>query len=351
MVRSLRGRGHEVPFLTPRRQYPELLYPGRAGGQDPDACPRLENSRPLLDPLNPLAWPGGRRAALAEQADAWVIPYWTWAWSGWLRFLLRGSRPPAIGVVHNPTDHDSGPTRRLAARIVLGRCQALFTHATALARLVSETYPQVAVASYPLPTTSVEELPDPVAARRALELPSSGRVAVFLGLIRPYKGVDLLLDAAASLPESSDWYVVVAGEPWGALGEQLRARAAEPPLKDRVRLELEWIADERMHSLLAAADLLVLPYRSGSQSAIAPLALGHGVPVLATDVGGLPEVVLDGINGRVVAPGSVAALASALAELDATRLAELAAGARANSRRLSWGEYAEELEALIESVV
>jgi glycosyltransferase involved in cell wall biosynthesis len=351
VVRALSRRGHDVEFLTPRRQYPDWLYPGRAGGQDPEACPRLENSRPVLDPLNPFGWPEGRRVAIEARADAWVVPYWTWAWAGWWRFLLRGARPPAVGIVHNPADHDAGPIRRAAARFVLGRCQALFTHAAALANLVSETFPRVAVASYPLPATSTEKLPDRGAARRSLELPPERRVALFLGLIRPYKGVDLLLDAAASLPEGSDWFVVVAGEPWGALGDRLQARASEAALAERVRLELGWVADDRMRALLAAADLVVLPYRSGSQSAVAPLALGHGIPVLATAVGGLPEVVLDGVNGRLVAPGSATELASALEELDTGRLDELAAGARANASRLSWDAYAGELEALIESIL
>jgi glycosyltransferase involved in cell wall biosynthesis len=351
MVRVLRGRGHEVVFMTPRRQYPEWLYPGAAGGRDPNACPRLEDSRPVVDPLNPLTWPDGRRAASRERADAWVIPYWTWVWAGWWRFLLGSPRPPAVAVVHNPVDHDAGPAQRAAARLVLGRCQGLFTHARALAAHLSEAFPAVSVASYPLPATSAVELPNRTDARRSLGLATEGRVAVFMGLIRPYKGVDVLLDAVAALPADSDWFVVVAGEPWGALGDQLRARAGEPDLVDRVRLELDWVNEDRMRILLAAADVVVLPYRSGSQSAIAPQVLGHGVPVLATAVGGLPEVVLDGVNGRLVAPGSVAELASALIELDETTLAELAAGARATTSRLTWDGYAAELEGLIESVI
>jgi glycosyltransferase involved in cell wall biosynthesis len=351
MVRSLRERGHDVAFLAPRRQYPEWLYPGAGGGQDPDACPRLADTRAILDPLNPLAWPAGRRAAVEADADAWIIPYWTWAWAGWWSFLLRGARPPTVAVVHNPADHDAGPIHRAAARVVLGRCQALFTHAASLARLISETFPLVDVASYPLSATPSGDLPDSAAARRTLGLPPGGRVAVFLGLIRPYKGVDLLLDAVASLSDQSDWFVVVAGEPWGALGDQLRAQVDDRSLAKRVKLELGWLSDDQMRALQAAADLVVLPYRSGSQSAIAPMVLSHGVPVLATAVGGLSEVVLDGVNGRLVAPGSVRELASALEELDAKRLSELAAGARANAARLSWGDYAAELEALIECVL
>ena len=106
-----------------------------------------------------------------------------------------------------------------------------------------------------------------------------------------------------------------------------------------------------MPLLLAAADLVVLPYRSGSQSAVAPLALAAGLPVLSTRVGGLPEIVHDGVNGVLVEPGSVDELARAFTELDSDKLDELAAGARQARSRLTWDGYAAALESLLSQVV
>ncbi len=312
MVGGLRERGHEVLFLTPRRQYPAWLYPGAGGGEDCQACPRIEGARPVLDPLNPMAWSRGRRAAREAGADAWVVPYWTWAWAAWWRYLLAETRPPAVAVVHNPVDHDAGRLQRVAAASVLSRTEGLFTHAGALAEILSGRFPDHPVASHPLPATSRMELPDRAEARRILGVPENRRLAVFVGLIRPYKGVDVLLEAFAGLNEQSDWYLLVAGEAWGGLGESLARRASAPDLEDRVRTEFRWVEEARLAALFSAADLVVLPYRDGSQSAMAPLALAHGVPVLTTRVGGLSEVVRDGVNGIVVAPGSAEALTSAL---------------------------------------
>jgi glycosyltransferase involved in cell wall biosynthesis len=118
-------------------------------------------------------------------------------------------------------------------------------------------------------------------------------------------------------------------------------------ISDRVRLELGWVPETEVPRLLAAADLVVLPYLSGSQSAVAPLALGVGVPVLSTAVGGLPEVVRHGVDGWLVAPGSVEELTRALEELDRPRLAALADGARQGRGRLSWDGYVEALEKLL----
>ena len=349
LVRSLIRRGHNVTFLTPLRQYPRRLYPG-GDDRDPEACPEVEGARALLDPFAPPSWPGVRAQIRALAGDAWIFPYWTWAWAPWWRFLLAGGssrRCPAVAVVHNPIDHDAGVLQRLAARLVLRRCEGLFTHAASLAEGLRNAYRDGSVGSFPLPPPAPFTLPGRLAARRSLGLPEGGLVALFLGLIRPYKGVDVLLDAAARLGESSPWRFLVAGEPWGALGGELEHRVEELDLSERVRLDLGWVPEDRVPTYLAAADLVVLPYRAGSQSAVASMALAHGMPVLSTRVGGLPELVKDGVNGVLVPPGNPEALAAALVGLDDSRLAALAAGARAAAGKLTWDGYAAALEDLL----
>jgi D-inositol-3-phosphate glycosyltransferase len=115
-------------------------------------------------------------------------------------------------------------------------------------------------------------------------------------------------------------------------------------------LDLGWVPERRVAQLVSAADVVVLPYRRGSQSAVAPMALAHGVPVLSTAVGGVPEVVLHGHNGLVVRPGDPSAIASALESLSRERLADLAGGARRSATELSWSGYAIALEALLTEV-
>jgi glycosyltransferase involved in cell wall biosynthesis len=204
---------------------------------------------------------------------------------------------------------------RWAARQVLGRCDALFTHAELLAGGLRRLDPDRPIAWHAIPPSPVGELPDREPARGGLGIGPERRVALFLGLIRPYKGV------------------------------------SELGLADRVRLELRWIPEPELPTLLAAADVVVLPYRAGSQSAVAPLALGAGVPVVASGVGGVPEVVEHEENGLIVDPGSVASLVAAFRSLDDVRLARLAEGARRWSRSVTWDSYAEALERLIERVI
>lgn len=377
LVRALEERGRQVQFLTPVRQYPRRLYPG-GDERDPEACPSIAGAQAVFAPLEPWTWGRARRRALDFDADVWIFPYWTWAWAPLWRFLLRGpsgdvrgmlpgtvrvsggasrsrttdrprtSRPPAIAVVHNVHDHGAGAIRRWVARRVLARCRGFLTHAEVLKAALEEEYPGAPVMAYPLPAVPAERpAPQRDAARRGMDVGPEERLALFLGLIRPYKGVDVLLDAFARLPKTSTWRLVVAGEPWGGLEQVLSAQVEALHLGDRVRLSFGWVPEAEVDQLLSAADVLVLPYRSGTQSAVAPMALNRGLPVLSTDVGGLGEVVEHGVSGLLVEPNSPQALARALVTLEGGSLAGLAAGAAAASGRWTWAGYAEALEGVI----
>ncbi len=353
MVEALRGRGHAVGFLTPARQYPRLLYPG-GDVRDPEACAPVGGARAVFAPFEPWTWPGMRKAAREFGADAWILPFWTWVWAPMWRFLLATKgRPPTIGVVHNLSDHDAGVVRRRVADGVVKRFDGLMTHARVLGEELERRFPGLPVASYVLPPSSVVSavFPDRDRARRALGIGEDQRLAVFLGLIRPYKGVDVLLEAFGLLGGDSPWRLVVVGEAWSGLEKGLEATARSLELGDRVRFRFGWAPEPEVDRLLAAADVVVLPYRRGSQSAVAPMALSRGVPVVASNVGGLGEIVENGVSGVLVPPGSAEALARVFGELDEGRLLSLRGGASSAIGRWTWEGYAEVLETLVERVV
>jgi glycosyltransferase involved in cell wall biosynthesis len=349
LARTLVARGHELVYLTPVRQYLPWLYPGGTD-RDPEACERLDCAVACLDPMWPPTWRRERRRALAADADAWLLPYWTLAWAPWWRFLLgaRG-RPPAIAVVHNPVDHDAGRLASCLARSVLGRCQGLMTHAGTLADQLRSWLPGVPVAWHPLPARE-QRIPVQAEARAALGIEDRGRLALCFGLIRPYKGIDTLLEAFSRLDRGLGWTLAVVGEPWGSMRGEILERCSRPDLKGRVILDLEWVSERRAALYLAAADAVVLPYRDATQSAVVPWALAHGKPVLSSRVGGIVEVVEHDRNGFLVEPGDIDAVARALAAADDEALSRWSRGAVASAQRLSWSGYVKELEQILSGV-
>jgi glycosyltransferase involved in cell wall biosynthesis len=172
-----------------------------------------------------------------------------------------------------------------------------------------------------VPVPGTPAVPHPTDRQQAAEgagpsgaapTPPVRRRLLFFGLVRPYKGLDVLLRALAAGPD--DVALTVAGEFWGG-AEATRALVAELGLTDRVEVRPGYVPAADVPALFAAADALVLPYRSGTASQNVDLAHLHGLAVVASRVGTLADSVIDGVDGLLVPPGDVGALAASLHRL------------------------------------
>jgi glycosyltransferase involved in cell wall biosynthesis len=201
----------------------------------------------------------------------------------------------------------------------------------------------------PHPAYDAPDRPPPVAASRAaFGLPPTGPVLLFFGLVRAYKGVDVLVEAMPRiLAAHPDATLLVAGE-WYADAAGTRARIEEMDLAERVRIDDRYVPSSELATVFAAADLVVQPYRSATQSGVLQLAASHGVPCVVTDVGGLAEPVRKHHAGVVGAPGDAAALAAGVLEaLAPGRLDALGRGALSMADAHGWDPFCEALETLI----
>ncbi len=185
---------------------------------------------------------------------------------------------------------------------------------------------------------------DPAEARVALGIAPDALVVLCFGVLRPDKGLDDLLQAAAQAPA---WQVLIAGEDHGALSG-LANRLRSPELADRVSVHEGFASMEAVGRFFAAADLVALPYRRASQSGVLHLAYGFGRPVAVYPVGGLTEAVIPGRTGWICAQPTPAALTAVLmqaAALGRDVLHERGEDARAWSREaFDWDRIAEATE-------
>ena len=154
------------------------------------------------------------------------------------------------------------------------------------------------------------------AARAALELPPDAFVVAILGRISSWKGQDVLIGALAETEDDHETIALVAGDPWQ--GEEARLRdlrdlARRLGVADRVRFA-GFRAD--VENVYGAADVVAVPSTQPDPFPNAALeAAAAGCCVVAANHGGLPEMLEDGVTGRLVTPADPAALAAALAEL------------------------------------
>jgi glycosyltransferase involved in cell wall biosynthesis len=196
----------------------------------------------------------------------------------------------------------------------------------------------------------VTRIPHPVFAVPAERIPAPphGRTLLFFGLVRDYKGLDVLVSALpAVLAQVPDARLVIAGDPLDPV-EPVRTLAHNLGVDGRIDWRLRFIREHEIAGLMAEASVVVLPYRQIDSSGVLATAIGHRRPAIVTDVGQLGETVRDFQAGLVVPPGDVPALAAACAKLlrDEAALAAAARGAEAASKTLTWEAAAEAHERL-----
>jgi glycosyltransferase involved in cell wall biosynthesis len=249
-------------------------------------------------------------------------------------------------TVHDPLPPAGRPAHRHYARL-LSRVDAAIVHTPHLARQLIADYPSVAGRVHVVPHGG-SALPPLTAADRAqararLGLEVDRPVLLFFGMIKPYKGLEFLLEAMpailAAFPRA---ILLVAGEalmPMRAVHEQIERLG----LRATVRLRESFVPQEEAPLYFAAADLLVAPYTDIAASGVVAQAQAYGLPAVVTRVGGLPEFVEPEGCGVVVPPRSPAALSEAIrgALADPAALAEMGRRARHRiGRDHDWGAVA-----------
>jgi glycosyltransferase involved in cell wall biosynthesis len=180
-------------------------------------------------------------------------------------------------------------------------------------------------------------------------IPPSGSTLLFFGLLRAYKGIDVLVRALAHIPDAR---LVVAGDPLDPV-EPLQQLARELGVDARIEWRLGFLPDADVAALMRQATIVVLPYRRTDASGVLATAIGHGRPAVVTDVGSLGETVRDFGAGEVVPPGDELALAEACRRLltDRERLAAAFAGTLSARKALTWDAAARDHEQVYEAVL
>lgn len=345
LATRLAAQGHETDLVSWSSQYPARLYPGERTVPDgvPDLAPYARTTRPLSW-ARPDTWVrvGRRLRAYDLVVLVHVIPAVVPAHLALVRALRGPGGPKVVLVAHNVLPHEAHPGAATLVRTMLRQVDATLVHSDDQAREARQLGAvDVRVAALPA------HLPGgPPVARAPHEGPPR---LLALGMVREYKGVDLLLEALAQVPGPT---VTIAGELWGAAGARVRELAATPALRDRVEVRGGYVPSTAIAGLLASHDVLALTYRSATASQNALLGFTHGLPVLATAVGTFAAEVTDGVDGLVVPPGDAAALVGALRRLtsDGT-LAALTAAVHAPDSDAAWQDYLAMIELLGEGAV
>ncbi|MDC5697633.1 glycosyltransferase family 4 protein [Intrasporangium calvum] len=345
LAHHLSDAGHDVTLVSWAHLYPSKLH--HADATVPQGAPEVP---PFPRTVRTLSWArpdtwvrAGRRlrdvdAVLVVHVMPPVVP----AHLALLRAAgalpgLPGPRPQSVVVCHNVLPHESRPGDTALMRMLFAKVDATLVHSAEQATLAHDLGARrVSVADLP------PHLPggDPVSRD-----PRTGPTRLLaLGLVREYKGIDVLLRAMLDVPDIN---LTIAGEIWPSQREVIGRLVTDPRLAGRIEIRDGYVPADELAALLADHDVLALPYRSATASQNVILGHAHGLPVLASDIAPFSAQIEDGVNGLLVPPEDERALAGALRRLrDPQVRARLAEGVQTPDLSGPWAHYLGTIEAL-----
>ncbi len=333
-------------YFTYSRGYPRLINPRRF-----DVAPELlEAARrvtPALDWARPRSWKESARRIAASGASALVAPWWTAFWGPSLRGVFRAARREAPGfrnvvLCHHVFDHESASWKKWLTWRAFAAADAVIAQSDADRGAIAERFPKMPIRILPHP---VEDRPlaDRESARAKLGVGKP--LVLFLGLVRPYKGLDVLFDAAPRILAEAGAEIAIVGEIFPDSRDEM-ARLMRRPVASKVRLVDRYVAETEMDEWLAACDVVVCPYRKNSGSGIAARAIAARRPVVASDQSGFRPFV-SGATGALVPEGDADRLAGAVVSVLRGGVARYATGLASVAAAHSWSAYADEVERFV----
>jgi glycosyltransferase involved in cell wall biosynthesis len=327
--------GHDVVIESWRAQYPARLYPGQQTVDEPEGEPYAATRRRLAW-YDPWSWfAAGRRHRNTDLVVfALLTPIQIPAYLMILTGLGPGHKHRArtLVICHNVLPHERCPGDVALTRALLRRVDGILVHSAEQATEARALAPETHISVAPLPPHWPHIPHDDVGTGGG-----GGVRLLFFGIVRPYKGLDVLLRALAEAP--AELTLTVAGEFWGGTTDTERL-IKDLDIENKVVLRPGYLNAREVPKLFAAADVLVLPYRAATASQNVLLAFAHHVPVIATTAGSLAEHVIDGVNGYTVVPGDSKDLLRALRLVsEPGTLDKLRAGIEVPDPAPAWARY------------
>lgn len=339
------AKEHEVKAFTFTRQYPSFLFPGKSQFVQPGDDATNVGAVRVLDSSWPLNWRGAADRIVTVKPELLLTRMWMPFFGpcmGAVAARVRRNGAKAIGIVDNAVPHEPRFFDKAFARYYFARHDGFVALSQAVVNDIRALKPDARVQVLPHPL--YDHFGQPVARTAAaaqLGVDPANKTILFFGLIRDYKGLDLLIEAFAQL--NATHQLVIAGEAYGDFAKYQRMIDAHPS-RDRIHVFQRFIGDAEVPAFFSAADCLVLPYRSATQSGVTAIAFHFGVPVIATDVGGLAEIVTHERTGLIVPKPDASAIAQGIKTFfEGDRSQRLRGNFNEVRKELSWDRFADGL--------
>ncbi len=348
LAKEFVAEGHDVEIVTFTLQYPSFLFPGKTQFTDSPKPAQLDIVR-RINSTNPFNWMKVGREIRDKNADLVIFCYWMSfmapSFGKIARIVHRNGKTKCIALVHNMIPHEQNILDKILPPYFVKSMDGFF----ALSKSVADDINHFDKHNKPK-TFSPHPIYDHYGIRldrnealQQLGLDQNCKYILFFGLVRAYKGLDLLLQAFADTRiKDSNIKLIVAGEFYQ--DENIyRKQISELGIEDKIIIHNEFIPDDKVNLYFSAADIIAQTYKSATQSGVTQIAFHFEKPMLVTNVGGLGEIVINNKSGYVVEPNAQE-IADALDDFFAnSRSEEFEDGVRHEKSKYAWSIMTEKI--------
>lgn len=352
MYRSL-AKKYKTIMVSYKLQYPKFMFKKEQKDYENDSF-KIENTRYSINTANPFNWVKVALEIRKIKPDLvifqWWHPYFTPCYF-MLEILMKNIKK--MFICHNVFPHERFPLDRFLTKLVLrqGNCFVTQSKLDTENLLSIEKNAQYIEAVHPTYNVFKFENMSKKRAREILDISQEESVLLFFGFVREYKGLKYLLKAMKLLKQSEKQFRLLVVGDFGDDRQDYMDLIKQCNIQDMIEIYDGYIPDREVEKYFAASDLVVLPYESATQSGIVQIAYGFEIPVVVTNVGGLPDVVQNNYTGYVAPPKSPEALAEKIEEFFSERKGnEFIKNIKQEAYKFSWEKMNENIEQLYNQI-
>ena len=348
------SQNHSVDVINYSRQYPDFLFPGKT--QYLDDKSENGNSSRMIDSINPLTWFRTGNKLSKKNYDLVIFRFWNPFFAPALGVIAgiikkKSSHTKLISLCDNILPHEKTPLADFLTTYLFDKLDGHVVQSSQTENELQEVVenPVYEKRLHPIYTNFPKKI-DKITARKQLGL-SAKYIILYFGIIRDYKGFDILLNAIAELKNSGlDFHLLAGGECYGS-DEKYTQLISNLDISNYITWHNKYIPDSEVSNYFSAADVVALPYRTASQSGITQMAYSYDLPVIVTKVGGLPEIVDEGQSGFTIEPDNPKELANILEKnLKVGTFLEMTTYINKFKQKFSWEYFVDGIESVYSKI-
>ncbi len=352
---------NEVEIYSFKRQYPKLLFPGKTQDDTSNVDiinPKIRNTQ-IIDSIDPFNWRKSAKLITQSKPDLLIlrfwIPFFAPAFYSICKYVKKNTNARVMFICDNviPHEHRIGDEFLIKLIFKVGDYFMIHSKSVETDLLKFNKGKPFMLSPHPVynifgPAVSKSESREVLKEKFGVDL-STERVLLFFGYIRKYKGLPYLINAMKDIVAKLNVKLLIVGEFYED-EKPTHDLISSLGLKDSIHVISDYIPNEDVKYFFCASDVLVLPYIDATQSGIIQIAYYYDKPVIATNVGGLGEVVIDGRTGFVVEPRSSKAIGEAVInyyQSDCEK--QFSENVAEEKKKYSWEEFISNIMKLVNS--